>query len=78
MICANHGRYANAQNLLSQCERLLLTRKEAAQIIDLMEVTVRERWYDVARREGVTERDCQRIGGAFAAEGFRLPLQASA
>lgn len=78
MICGNHGRYANAQNLLSQCERFLLTRTEAAQIIDQMEVTVRKRWYDVARREGVTERDCQRIGGAFAYEGFRLPLKASA
>ena len=78
MICGNHGRYTNAQNLLSQCERFLLTRKEAAQIIDHMEVTVRERWYDVARREGVTERDWQRVGGAFADEGFRLPLQASA
>lgn len=78
MICGNHGRYANAQNLLSQCERFLLTRTEAAPIIDQMEVTVRKRWYDVARREGVTERDCQRIGGAFAYEGFRLPLKASA
>ena len=78
MICGNHGRYANAQNLLSQCERFLLTRTEAAQIIDQMEVTVRKRWYDVARREGVTERDCQRIAGAFADEGFRLPLKASA
>lgn len=78
MICGDRGRYANAENLLSQCERFLLSREEAARIIDHMEVTVKERWYEVARREGVTEQDCQRISGAFAYEGFRLPLEASA
>lgn len=78
MICGDRGRYANAENLLSQCERFLLSREEAARIIDYTEVTVRERWYEVARREGVTEQDCQRISGAFAYEGFRLPLEASA
>ena len=78
MICGDRGRYANAENLLSQCERFLLSREEAARIIDHTEVTVRERWYEVARREGVTEQDCQRISGAFAYEGFRLPLEASA
>ena len=36
-----------------------------------METTVRTRWYDIARREGVSERDCERIGGAFAYAGFR-------
>jgi serine/threonine-protein kinase HipA len=37
-----------------------------------MEATVRQRWYEVARREGVSEEDCQRISGAFVYEGFRL------
>lgn len=78
MICGDRGRYANAENLLSQCERFLLSREEAARIIDHMEVTVKERWYEVARREGVTEQDCQRIAGAFAYQGFRLSLDASA
>jgi serine/threonine-protein kinase HipA len=78
MICGDRGRYANAENLLSQSERFLLSREEAARIIDRMEVTVKERWYEVARREGVTEQDCQRISGAFANEGFRLSLEASA
>jgi serine/threonine-protein kinase HipA len=78
MICGDRGRYANAENLLSQCERFLVSREEAARIIDHMEFTVKERWYEVARREGVTEQDCQRIAGAFAYEGFRLPLEASA
>jgi serine/threonine-protein kinase HipA len=78
MICGDRGRYANAENLLSQSERFLLSREEAARIIDHMEVTVKERWYEVARREGVSEQDCQRISGAFAYEGFRLSLEASA
>ena len=55
-----------------------MSESVSSAVKDHMEVTVRERWYDVARREGVTERDCQRIGGAFADEGFRLPLKASA
>jgi serine/threonine-protein kinase HipA len=78
MICGDRGRYANAENLLSQCERFLLSREEAARTIDHMEATVKERWYEIARREGVPEQDCQRISGAFAYEGFRLPLEASA
>ena len=40
-----------------------------------MEATVRQRWYEVTRREGVSEEDCQRISSAFVHEGFRLSLQ---
>jgi serine/threonine-protein kinase HipA len=68
------GRYANIHNLLSQCARFLLTRDEAAQIIDSMEDQVRARWYAVARGVGVTERDCATIARAFAYEGLRLQL----
>ncbi len=32
--------------------------------------TVRQRWYEVARREGVSEADCQRISSAFGYQGF--------
>ena len=39
-----------------------------------MEKTVGNRWYEIARREGVSEKDCETIRGAFAYEGFRLPL----
>lgn len=66
------GRYANVNNLLSQCARFLLTRDEASQIIDQMEKQVRARWYAVARGVGVTERDCEAISRAFAYQGFRL------
>ena len=72
MICGDRGRYAHADNLLSQCERFLLSRAEATRIINDMEATVRRRWYEVARREGVSNEDCQRISSAFVYEGFRL------
>jgi serine/threonine-protein kinase HipA len=78
MICGDRGRYANAENLLSQCERFLLSRDEATRILADMEALVKQRWYDVARREGVSEQDCQRIAAAFAYEGFRLPLEGTA
>lgn len=71
--CGDLGRYANAQNLLSQSARFLLERAEATKIIDEMEQVVTERWYDIARREGITEKDCETIAGAMAYEGFRLP-----
>jgi serine/threonine-protein kinase HipA len=74
MICGDRGRYAHAENLLSQCERFLLSHTEAARIISEMEAIVRRRWYEVVRREGVSEEDCQRISTAFVYDGFRLPL----
>jgi serine/threonine-protein kinase HipA len=72
MICGDEGRYANAGNLLSQCARFLLTREDASRIIDDMEKTVKSRWYELARRNGVSAKDCQTLSGAFAYEGFRL------
>lgn len=71
LSCGDQGRRASADNLLSQCGRFLLARDAAAKIIDDMEAQVRGRWYEVARREGVTARDCERIAGAFAYPGFR-------
>jgi hypothetical protein len=29
-------------------------------------------WYDVARKEGVTEKACKTVASAFAYPGFRL------
>lgn len=69
--CGDRGRVASADNLLSQCGRFLLAGDSAARILDDMEALVRARWYEVARREGVSERDCERIAGAFAYPGFR-------
>ena len=74
LVCGDMGRYAHADNLLSQHIRFLLDRAEAESIINNMEHTVRNRWYDIARAEGVTDQDCGRISGAFAYPGFRLGL----
>ncbi|SPH17920.1 hypothetical protein DEA8626_01448 [Defluviimonas aquaemixtae] len=75
MTCGDFGRYANAENMLSQCARFHLKPEEAAAIIDAMEERVKETWYETARREGVPEIDCETISTAFAYPGFRLELQ---
>jgi serine/threonine-protein kinase HipA len=72
LVCGDAGRYANAENLLSQHPRFLLERGEAEAIIGDMETCVAKRWYETARAAGVTEADCRRIERAFAYPGFRL------
>jgi serine/threonine-protein kinase HipA len=72
MSVGDAGRYAQADNILSQCARFLLAREEASAIVDATEAIVKARWYAVAREAGVTEGDCTRISGAFAYPGFRL------
>ena len=76
LVCGDMGRYAHADNLLSQATRFLLDRAEAESMIDDMERTVLSRWYDIAHAEGVTDQDCDRISGAFAYPGLRLELGA--
>lgn len=75
--CGDMGRFANAGNLLSQCERFYLAPDDARNMIDRMEAVVRDNWHAVARREGVTEMDCEKIASAFAYAGFRLEAAAS-
>jgi serine/threonine-protein kinase HipA len=70
------GRYANSENLLSQSALFLLEPDEARNTIDKMEQIVKNNWYDIARREGVTEKDCEKIASAFAYPGFRLEIPA--
>jgi serine/threonine-protein kinase HipA len=65
------GRLASVANLLSQSTRFLLTPEEAARIVETMETAVRARWYEVVRREGVSERDCDAISPSFVYDGFR-------
>jgi len=71
LVCGDAGRYANADNLLSQHPRFLLARDEAEAILAEMEGCVVKRWYEIARAAGVTEADCGRIAPAFAYPGFR-------
>lgn len=75
MECGNAGRFANAENLLSQSARFLLERDHAALIIDEMEAQVKARWFGVAREAGVSPVQCDRISGAFVYEGFRQRTQ---
>ena len=72
--CGDLGRYAHARNLLSQSPRFLLKEDEAKTIIDKMEQTVKNCWYQCCRREGVSEKDCETIRRSFAYEGFRLQI----
>lgn len=71
MECGDAGRFANAENLLSQSVRFLLDADEARALVDSMEAQVRGSWRATARAVGVTERDCDRIASAFAYPGFR-------
>ncbi len=71
MECGDAGRFANADNLLSQSARFLLDATQAAAMLDAMEEQVRGTWYATARSAGVNERDCERISSAFSYAGFR-------
>jgi serine/threonine-protein kinase HipA len=72
LIGGDLGRYANAENMLSQSPRFLIEPERATRIVNDIEEKVKALWYETARREGVTEEDCRRIAGAFAYPGFRL------
>jgi serine/threonine-protein kinase HipA len=74
--CGDMGRYAHAENLLSQSARFLLKSDDAKNTIDTMTEIVTNRWYDIARREGVTEKECEKIASAFVYPGFRLEILA--
>jgi serine/threonine-protein kinase HipA len=71
MACGDAGRFANAENLLSQSARFLLDGMQARALVDAMEAQVRGSWYRIARAAGVTEGDCEKIAPAFAYPGFR-------
>jgi serine/threonine-protein kinase HipA len=70
MEIGDQGRYANAKNVLSQHARFLLDEKEAKTIVSNMTEKVRATWYDVARGQGVSEKDAETIKSAFVYEGF--------
>jgi len=72
MTCGDWGRYANAASMLSQCGRFHLKSEEAEATLDKMERQVTTTWYEIARREGVSEQDCETIKSAFDYPGFRL------
>jgi serine/threonine-protein kinase HipA len=70
--CGDHGRYANAKNILSQHARFLLARDEAEQMAAEMKAQVEATWYDTVRASGVSLKDAETIRGAFVYPGFSL------
>lgn len=72
MICGDQGRFANADNLFSQHARFLLGDEQARTILTEMENFIKNNWYAIARAEGVSEGDCEKISSAFVYPGFSL------
>jgi serine/threonine-protein kinase HipA len=72
MDCGDMGRYANAENILSQHARFLLDKGEAAKIVADMTAQVDATWHDTVRASGVSAQDAQMIRGAFVYPGFSL------
>jgi serine/threonine-protein kinase HipA len=70
MVCGDFGHFANAENILTQCSRFLLSEDEAKAIISTMTEQVRTTWHGVARSQGVSERDAGIIKDAFVYPGF--------
>ena len=75
LSCGDLGRYAHAENLLSQSQRFYLKREQAEVIVTSMEKQIEATWYETARRAGVSEKDCDTISSAFVYPGFRLPVE---
>ncbi|GHT93001.1 phosphatidylinositol kinase [Alphaproteobacteria bacterium] len=73
MTCGSMGRFANRNNLLSECRRFMLEPNEAAIIVDEMADCVKNNWYKTARKVGLSERDCDLIKPSFAYHGFSAP-----
>lgn len=72
LICGDQGRIISNKNLLSQAKRFLLELANAQALLSDMHAQVVSTWYAVARREGVSEADCERIAPAFAYPGLNL------
>lgn len=72
LTIGDRGRYANFENILSQCRRFLLQPEEAKVLVNDMERRIRETWYQVARSVGVSESHCGLISGAFSYPGFHF------
>ena len=67
------NRYANRENLSSECERFRLDKPQAAALINQMKQTVERRWHAVLRSHGMSEKDCTLLARAFVYPGFELP-----
>lgn len=67
------NRYANRENLLSECARFRLTTAAANGLIDQIKNTVASRWHAVMRANAVSVNECELLARAFNYPGFELP-----
>ena len=70
MECGTLGRVANKKNLLTACNRFLLTEEQASLIIGEMVQTIRAEWDACLRRAGTSKADCNAISSAKLYDGF--------
>jgi serine/threonine-protein kinase HipA len=70
MTVGARGRGATRDNLLSASARFGLDAPAAETVLDGIRDAVSTRWYDICRKTGVTEVDCEQIRSAFVYEGF--------
>jgi serine/threonine-protein kinase HipA len=76
MTCGAWGTVANRANLLSHCQRFLLSEEDASAIIDTMYDIVKNRWYGILKGVGLAEHDCGVVESAFLYPGFLYPPDA--
>jgi len=72
MTAGRFNRYANRENIASECAQFRIPREGAMRIMDTLRDTVATRWRAVMRAHGVSEGDCERLAGAFTYPGFEL------
>lgn len=70
MSCGEWGRVAKMENLLSAHPHFLITKEEAARIIDDMIIIIKNEWESTMKQATVSKQDCLRIQPAFVYDGF--------
>ena len=70
MVCGKNGRYANLDNLVSECRRFMFEPNEAIELISGMADYISKNWYETVRRTGLSEQECEAIRPAFVYPGF--------
>ena len=70
MVCGRNGRYANMNNLISECRRFMFEPEEAEELISDMAEYISKNWFKTARQSGLSAQDCEAIRPAFVYPGF--------
>jgi len=78
LVVGRFHRYANRENLLSECARFKLTTESANGLIDHIKSTISTRWHAVMRANAVSVKECELLARAFNYPGFELPAATAA